>query len=396
MARTLEQRGRRLATCGPILLRRPSRRFFRRLVFVGAVAGMLLVAPSAGGVPGDPTPPVITPIFTRGTSGTNTWFISDVRVRWQVDDPESPDFITSGCDTEDVNVEPGGWVACTAESDGGKRTEERLIKLDKTPPAVISTALERQPDANGWYSRPFSLAFVGADAVSGIDICSSVHYAGPDNITASVGGQCRDRAGNTAYGSYSFRYDATPPTVLAVSAAAANRSARIAWRVSADTRAVQVLRTPGRNGQSESVIYTGAAEDFLDTGLSVGRTYEYRVIGVDEAANRAERAVKLVATGALLSPAPAARVSLTAPPKLIWTPVKRASYYNVQLIRGRKVLSVWPVRSDFQLRRTWTYKGRRYKLRPGLYRWYVWPGKGRISAGTYGRRLGSSTFVVTK
>ena len=36
-----------------------------------------------------------------------------------------------------------------------------------------------------------------------------------------------------------------------------------------------------------------------DTGLVVGRKYEYRVIGVDEAANRAEQRLNLVATGAL-------------------------------------------------------------------------------------------------
>ena len=106
--------------------------------------------------------------------------------------------------------------------------------------------------------------------------------------------------------------------------------------------------------------------------------------------------MKIVATGALLSPVPRARISLKSLPRLDWTPVKRASYYNLQLIHGRKVLSAWPVRPGFQLRRTWIYKGRRYRLRPGVYRWYVWPGIGRISAGRFGRLLGSSTFVVTK
>ena len=60
------------------------------------------------------------------------------------------------------------------------------------------------------------------------------------------------------------------------------------------------------------------------------------------------------------------------------------------------VLSAWPAHPGYQLRRTWRYKGRRYKLRPGVYRWYVWPGIGRISAGRFGPMLGSSTFVVTK
>ena len=81
----------------------------------------------------------------------------------------------------------------------------------------------------------------------------------------------------------------------------------------------------------------------------------------------------------------------------MWAPAKNATYYNVQLIRnGRKILSAWPVRPSYRLRRTWSYQGRRFRLRPGTYRWYVWPGLGRISAGDYSRQLGSSTFVVMK
>jgi hypothetical protein len=375
------------------LLRRRGRRGFRRLVFLSALVGILLVAPSAGGVPGDSTPPVITPIFTRGTAGANGWYTTDVRVRWQVEDPESPDFTTSGCDTEDVTIEPGGWIDCTAESSGGRRKEERLIRLDKTA-AVVSAVLERQPDANGWYNRPFTVTFTGTDATSGIQSCTSVRYGGPDNAAAAVAGSCIDVAGNVTNASHSFKYDATAPTVFAVTKKPGNRSAKVAWRKSTDTQLVEVMRAPGRNGQGESAVYRGSEAGFRDTGLVVGRKYVYRVIGVDEAANRAEQKVDLVATGALLSPTPAERVS--SPPNLVWTAVKRASYYNVQLIRGRKVLSAWPAHPGFQLRRTWTYNGRRYRLRPGVYRWYVWPGRGRRSAARFGRLLGSSTFVVTR
>ena len=53
---------------------------------------------------------------------------------------------------------------------------------------------------------------------------------------------------------------------------------------------------------------------------------------------------------------------MKSPPTLVWAPAKGASYYNVQLIRaGRKVLSAWPTRTSFRLRRTWLYKGRRYR-----------------------------------
>jgi hypothetical protein len=54
------------------------------------------------------------------------------------------------------------------------------------------------------------------------------------------------------------------------------------------------------------------------------------------------------------------------------------------------------VKPRLQLPRAWVYRGKRYRLRPGLYRWYVWPGLGRLSAGRFGRMVGGSTFVVTR
>ena len=144
--------------------------------------------------------------------------------------------------------------------------------------------------------------------------------------------------------------------------------------------------------RASRVVYSGLATGFRDTGLAVGRKYEYRVVGTDAAANQVASRVEVTATGALLSPLPGATVA--GAPTLAWTQVAKASYYNVLLVRGRKVFSAWPARTSLRLPRTWTYKGRRYKLRPGLYRWYVWPGYGKISAGKYGRLLGGSTFVV--
>jgi hypothetical protein len=187
--------------------------------------------------------------------------------------------------------------------------------------------------------------------------------------------------------------DATPPALFALTAKPRNRGTEITWLKSTDTQVVEVFRVPGRSGQGESGVYRGTGTGLRDTGLLVGRKYEYRVVGTDEAANRTESKLSLVATGALLSPAPGAR--MTAPPTLVWTPVKRASFYNVQLVRGGKVFSAWPARPGLQLRRTWTYDGRRHRLRPGGYRWYVWPAFRRKGKTTYGRLLGSSTFVVT-
>ena len=375
----------------PTLLWRTRRRSFHRLVFLSALVGLFLLTPSAGGVPGDPTPPVITPTIV-GTVGGAGWYRSNVTVNWSIVDPESIILSTDGCGartlTGDTTSTP---LICTAESDGGVTTVTKYFKIDKTAPSA-SAAADRQPFASGWYNRLLTVTASGTDATSGLAGCTSAQYAGPDNVSALVAGSCSDIAGNVSSTSYSFKYDATAPSITGLSTKRGNRSAQIAWRKSTDTQVVEVQRAPGRNGQGETMIYRGSETGFRDTGLVVGRKYEYRVIGVDEALNRAEQKVGFVATGALLSPAPAERV--TAPPNLVWTAVRRASYYNVQLIRGRKVLSAWPTSSSFQLRRTWLYKGRRYRLRPGVYRWYVWPGYGRISAARYGRPLGGSTFVV--
>ncbi|MFL6018772.1 MAG: hypothetical protein ACJ74V_14695, partial [Gaiellaceae bacterium] len=56
----------------------------------------------------------------------------------------------------------------------------------------------------------------------------------------------------------------------------------------------------------------------------------------------------------------------------------------------------WPRQAHFRLPRSWDYNGEHYRLRDGVYRWYVWPGFGRISAARYGHRLGGSSFIFGK
>lgn len=354
--------------------------------------GALLLAPSAAGVPGDPTPPAIT-VVTYGTLGDNGWYRSNVSVIWTVAEPEGPPLSTSGCDATTLTADTVGTTfTCSATSDGGTTITSKTIKLDKTAPAP-SGAPDRPPDANGWFNRALTVSFSGTDGTSGIQACSSAAYNGPDSPTASVSGTCGDRAGNVGNGAFSFKYDATAPTVSAVRTKPGNRIADIAWKASADTRQVEVMRSPGIKGAAETVVYRGSAPSHRDTGLTAGRKYLYTVAVYDEASNRAGQSVSFVARGALLNPAPGESVKL--PPLLVWTPVNRATYYNVQLSRGGRVLSVWPTRARLRLPRSWVYQERRHRLRPGIYRWYVWPGFGRPDARKYGRLLGASSFVVT-
>jgi hypothetical protein len=99
---------------------------------------------------------------------------------------------------------------CTDNAGNVSAAKTLSFQYDATAPGV-SPAPGRAADANGWYNHPVDVAFQGSDAVSGIDACTSASYSGPDNGSASVAGTCRDKAGNTASGSFALRYDATPP-----------------------------------------------------------------------------------------------------------------------------------------------------------------------------------------
>jgi HYR domain len=92
---------------------------------------------------------------------------------------------------------------------------------------------------------------------------------------------------------------------------------------------------------------------------------------------------------------PVAGEPVPGPPVLQWRPVRRATFYNVQLYRGgRKIMTAWPTRPRLALSRSWRYNGRRIRLRPAVYTWYVWPAFGSKAVPRYGTLLGRSSFRV--
>jgi len=59
---------------------------------------------------------------------------------------------------------------------------------------------------------------------------------------------------------------------------------------------------------------------------------------------------------------------------LAWAPVARATAYHVELFRGSsKVFVADPVHARAKIPVRWAFGGRARALRPGTYRWYVWP-----------------------
>jgi hypothetical protein len=336
----------------------------------------------------DKTAPSANGSLSRGAD-SNGWYNQPLTATFAGADA------MSGLDSCSPPTSYGGPDSATASVGGscrdkaGNTTPAALaFKYDGTTP-TLTAAPSRAPDSNGWYTRALAVAFQGSDATSGVFACSSAAYGGGDSPSAAVAGSCRDHAGNVGGGTFSFKFDATAPTLSNVRAALGNRSVQLSWRTSPDTHLVEVRRAPGRNREAETVVYRGSANGFRDSGLTAGRRYRYRLTAFDEAANSGNQSTVITAAGALFSPAPGAKVS--SPPRLRWSAVKGARYYNVQLIRDGRVLSAWPTRPSFQLRRSWTYRGRRYRLRPGVYRWYVWP---RLATGRYGPLVGSSSFVV--
>jgi hypothetical protein len=184
---------------------------------------------------------------------------------------------------------------------------------------------------------------------------------------------------------FGLRFDSTAPAIGGLRVKPGNGSAVLTWTASPDTTLVEIHRGAKR-------VYSGTGTTFTDKGLSNGVRYRYTLKSYDEAANSSTEVVAATPSGPLVSPAAGAVVK--APPRLAWKAVPKATYYHVQLWRQGRILSAWPHGTSFRLRRSWIYNGRRYRLTPGRYRWYVWSGRGRPAQKNFGPLIGSSSFRV--
>jgi hypothetical protein len=289
------------------------------------------------------------------------------------------------------------------------------LKYDATAPSVEAKA-DRAPNSRGWYNRELTVSFNGADATSGLHACApAVTYRGPDAPKTAVSGTCVDKAANTSPpAAYELRYDTRPPVLGRVKAELTAKGIVVKWQASKDTFSVEVVRRPGLKGAKPSTVFSGKARAFTDRRLTKGVKYRYTITAYDEAENAAVKGLAVKSDVSVRGPAaptrptrptaarpalksPVRDARLTKPPLLDWTAVPKATYYNVQLYLGsRKILTRWPTGTSFQLPSSWTFQGRRYRLTPGRYRWYVWPGFGARSASRYGKLVGTRTFVIVR
>jgi len=355
-------------------------------ICAGAALAVLLPAGPAAAIP------TIDYVCTPGPPNCEGWSPRSVTLKWFVAGEET----TIGCDTATFAQDGVHSRTCTASAGEFTLSRTATVRVDTTPPVVVQATPSRSPDAGDWYVRPVEVVFTGSDAASGVAGCTVATYAGPDSPAAPVTGTCIDVAGNvSAPLTHLLRFDATPPTIFGVSAEAGDRSIRLTWAASPDVVLVEVLRRPGPRDDGESVVFRGTGSSYVDRAVSNGVSYAYRVVAVDAAGNPASATAGAMPGRRLITPA--GRVQAAPRTVLRWTAVVGARYYNVQLYRrGRKILSAWPSRPRLALPARWTYAGRRHRLVPGRYRWYVWPGFGPRRLHRFGRLIGPGTFVVRR
>jgi hypothetical protein len=378
----------------------------------------------------DATPPVIERGQPARAADANGWYNRPVSFEFSGTDGLSG---VDSCTTTNYGGPDTatGSVAGTCIDRAGNRTGPLSVGLmyDGTAPQVRSASAERGPDVNGWYNHTVKFAIAGDDATAGIQACPDVTYEGPDGAGATVTAVCTDLAGNQGSRAFPLRFDSTAPAIMDLAATPADRSVALSWRASADTESVTVTRSPGVGIEKATRVFGGPGSSFVDAQVDNGVQYAYEVRAVDPAGNSGSATVTAIpaappapfalgtaaaptqpmvspGSGALpavprgrkthlIAPAAGAVIRAGRRPLLRWTPVPGASYYNVQLFRDGKILTVWTSRPQYLLRLRWRHEGRRYRLGPGEYHWIVWPGFGQRSKADYGRRIGSRAFEIT-
>jgi hypothetical protein len=341
----------------------------------------------------DKTPPEVTGATPERAADANGWYNRPVSFAFAGTDTLSGIDGCAGATYGGPDAAEAAVVGACRDKAGNSGSRSFGLRYDATPPSVAAQA-DRPPNGAGWYNRPVTVAFSGADGASGVESCTSATYRGPDGAGVAVSGSCRNRAGLTGTASSSLNYDATPPTLSAVSVARRDGVNLVRW-AAAPTDTVFVRRS-ARGQKKAKEVFRGRGSSFADRGVTNGFEYAYALQAQDPAGNES-KAVRRVALPRVLTLRRLPYVPrVTGRPTLRWKKVRRATYFHIQLFRGgARVLAAWPRRTHFRLPARWRYAGRRYSLEPGTYRWYAWAGRGRRSARDY-VRLGTATFIVVR
>lgn len=208
--------------------------------------------------------------------------------------------------------------------------------------------------------------------------------------------QVTNGIGNVSQASYAWTVDLTSPAaVVGFSARPGHEVVNLSWTtpIDVDYDRVRIFRKRAGAGTYKVIAERVGADSFTDRRVWNHVRYLYRILSVDLAGNAS------TAAGAWAWPTPISSPRYDAivhhPPVVDWKPVRNAAYYNMQVWRdGRKLLSVWPAGSQYRLRSSWTFLGRRHMLTGGRVTVYVWAGFGAKAAARYGPLYGQTRFTV--
>jgi large repetitive protein len=325
---------------------------------------------------------------------SNGWYDHPVAVGWAGSDPASG--VESCTDASTYGGPDSSGItlagACTDKA-GNSGSSSFQLSYDATAPAVSARA-ERGPDHDGWYNRPVRIDFVGTDALSGVDSCTSMTYSGPFIKSIEPVGSCRDRAGNNTFVSFPIDYDGEPPTLSGLTVESTAAAEIVRWKSSSHDDVATVSRVA--RGGGSATVFRGGGATFVDKKIQPGVEYRFSVQTEDPAGNKSRRLSRL-ALPKVVSLRTRGYVPRTAGAPVLRLPaVAGASYYHVQLFRrGTRIFAAWPLHPQLALHSSWSWSGRSYRLTRGRYRWFAWAGFGPRSAARY-KLLGSARFIVAQ
>jgi large repetitive protein len=297
-----------------------------------------------------------------------------------------------------TNTGPGTRYTWTVDTVAPATTLTASPPVSSSSPSASFAFTSSEPDST----------FVCTLDASGITPCASPNtYTGLGDGRHTFKVQAVDLAGNTdaTPASYSWQIngvgpatiDRTPPgNVKRLRRTVGYGVLKITWTrpSDADFDHVKVFVSTSANNPPRTLVYKGADQSYTNKRFKNGLYSRYAVLSYDRAGN-ASRGETVVIPPSILLRVPRDGAVVKGPPVLVWSAVRRTSFYNVQLYyRTRKVLSAWPNVAKLGVKRTWLYADRRYRLKNGVYHWYVWPGFGPRAKARYGQLLGQGTFIV--
>jgi hypothetical protein len=371
----------------------------------GTAPAVTLVTPASGSATSDDTPAF------EGFGGTaegdepevtiEVWAGSDTSAEPVLVMRASVDPVTAAWTATPNQPLPAGIYYAQAEqadAAGNSGASGASFAVDTASPIFVGVGAGQIVEQT---APAGAAATYSAPAVDELDPAPTVQCSPPSGAVfppgvTAVSCRATDWAGNSAEIQLTVTVANTlrPAAVQGLRARTANGRVGLSWRTPVDWDHDRVVVRRALRGRSAwRVVYEGSATAFADRRVVNDTEYVYEAVAYDSAGNISAAVSTGARPSAFLSPTWNAIVK--GPRLLRWAAIRKAAYYNVQLWRnGHKILSRWPTSSRFRLQKSWTYKGRRYRLADGTYLAYAWPGFGAKPAARYGRLIGWTKFRV--